>query len=840
MYDFVRELDEDLYLRLDDIRNAWVNHNSSIYSIIQSYAESLIKFLVKHQKKSSYLENRSNLGSMLDNSYVLSVLKHDLKISDKEFLQKINKTANTYKHERRIEFNEEQTRATIRDILEFSKRVYEYVYGKKLTLVFDDSFLVRENHEDFLVKIATATQDLAADNKIIIENEINRLEESKTQINDQLISLEQDSEDSEQYLSKDDLRSEIIELIQKQESIGGELGTQSQDYLKTSNDIRNLKKRLSDGSFEEYQSIDVKKKILGAVLNNNERVEVNLNRFNKQLTDAIEKSKDNPIHAYGLISERLTKSFDSNYVANGKFSIFGINDYNLGCKSIYRSFYAVVFNQLIKGTQIQPSMNLIDQDLEDQELSEVYMIQVLILNLIRNGVLDDIEWKLNVINRREYLLKLAIEDIFYRVENLTELAKIEFSKPKILIFSHSSEPQSVNISFDVHYPSRKRYYTINNSFDENRLVKLWFENRIEYSIDNDVSTSDKLAELLKLLFGFETFLPGQLPILVNVLNGNSTIGILTTGGGKSLVYQFAGLMQPKITLVIDPMNALIIDQHRKLTEDFNIQRVLMIISENTNKLTANENIDLFYDNPPLFAFASPERFQNARFRDLLISLNVSEIFGLIVLDEVHCLSEWGHDFRTSYLMLIHTINMYISKVKYLGLTATAALNVIRDLQVELDIFTPQDIIFSTRLQRENLFFHITEAQDSADMSNLLSGLLKEDHLQNSPFTFNKDTEEPGAQIVFFKTKKELERQYTRNLKLFPNEIAYFHGNHKENQDSFMKNEKTLLFSTNSFGMGIDKPNIRKTIHFGMPSSRENFFQEAGRSGRDSKMHFVIY
>jgi ATP-dependent DNA helicase RecQ len=835
MYKFLKELDEDLYQRFEDIRNAWINHNSGIYSILQSYTECLIKFLIKFQKKGSYLDNRSNLGSMLDNSYVLSVLKHDLKIDNKEFLQKINKTANTYKHDRRVEFIDTSVLENIKEILDLSKKVHEYIHNEKLSVSFDDSLFSRENPRDFLTKIATTTDDIAKSSKDLIENEIDRLEHSNNEINSQLLSLEEvGNEGTQQYISKDDLRSKIIDLIHRQDSISYDLGTNSIDYINISNELRHLRKQLYDGLFEEYQSKDIKKRVLEAVLDNNVRIEKDLNRESLKLTDTIESNKEDPIHAYSLLSELNTKSFSSNYVSEASFSILGVDEYNIGCSSIYRSYYAVLFNQLIKGDRIRHSDFLANQNLSEIELSEIYMIQVLILSMIRNGVLTDEKWEINLVNRKIGLLKVAIFDIFYRIEILIELSKSEFIRPQIKLISDQNQSSEVNISFDVYYPSKKNFYTINRKFDKSKLIKLWFENRIVYSIENNAKTQAILTELLQLLFRFDVFLPGQLPILINVLNGNSTIGILTTGGGKSLVYQFAGLMQPKITLVIDPMNALIIDQCRKLTDDFDIKRVLTIISENTNKLTANENIEIFHNDPPLFLFASPERFQNSRFRDLLISFNANQVFDLIVLDEVHCLSEWGHDFRTSYLMLIHTINIYINKVRYLGLTATAALNVVRDLQVELDIFTTADIIFSTRLQRDNLYFLITEAKDSYDMSDMLLGLLKEDHLVESPRSFNKQRVPIGSQIVFFKTKKELDKQYRKCLDHFSDEIAFFHGGFKDYQDSFMKNDKTLLFSTNSFGMGIDKPNIRKTTHFGMPSSRENFFQEAGRSGRDNK------
>ena len=372
-----------------------------------------------------------------------------------------------------------------------------------------------------------------------------------------------------------------------------------------------------------------------------------------------------------------------------------------------------------------------------------------------------------------------------------------------------------------------------------------------------------------LVFGFKEFNDGQYEILEHTMNGNNTIGILPTGGGKSLIYQLSSLLEPKMTLVVDPINSLIKDQIDGLRKKFGITRCLNITSANDQR--QKDEVRLRKANA-MFVFTSPERFQNETFRKILLNLSDNHSVERIVLDEVHCLSEWGHDFRIPYLMLAETLITYCGKnVKYLGLTATAAANVIRDLIVELKM-SEDDVVYLKKLRRKNLTFHIERYRDRETFKRALSDRIEVIRvggwqvvvskldgykvgdkviMKNSStnvYDLKKETfkralsdrieeinpelngENTNSIIVFARTKNGKDPTCIRNIMgylnpLYGDIIERYDGDHKESQDAFINNEKSLLVATKAFGMGIDKPNIRSTIHFGIPSSFESFYQK---------------
>ena len=238
----------------------------------------------------------------------------------------------------------------------------------------------------------------------------------------------------------------------------------------------------------------------------------------------------------------------------------------------------------------------------------------------------------------------------------------------------------------------------------------------------------------------------------------------------------------------------------------------------------------------MFVFLSPERFQIGGFRQILISLSYKHSIERIVLDEVHCLSEWGHDFRIPYLMLADTLKTYCGdNIKYLGLTATAAASVINDLVVELRM-DMKDVIFLKQLRRKNLTFHFKNFENQLDMSEmLLSQIEKVNPKLNGDKT--------NSMIIFSRTKgglsqTSIENTYMLLQPFYGDILETYHGKlnlkaKEKAQDNFINNNKSILIATKAFGMGIDKPNIRCTIHYGIPNSFEAFYQEAGRAGRDN-------
>lgn len=829
MIDKIGNFDENLYQRFLDIKNSWENQNRAIFTVIQSYTEYLIKSRIKYLNKGTYLEQRDTLGSLLGKIFVLQIFKYHYGLLQKdiEILKDINNKANEYKHGELINNVESQTISYIKDIYRITSTILSKDYNCFLPSELDIDFFERPNIKSFFSEVEEVELHNSKEQIAFIDKNISQKSNEYSKKIESVLEQNKLSNVEETLPIKDEIRTEFIQLIKDME----EPNIDEKRLFDLKSRKTELEELVKLNKFEEYYSPSILNERVKAIEN---RMKVELNSLNKnkqqleKLYTNIKSDKKNRSHEYYL-SHFQQFNVNSNYSENSAFSVYGIMG-NIGkSESKYSHFYATIFNQLIRGKSITPSI-YIRNNVGSEDFSVIYKIQIAVLLLLKQNSLTDSKWSINFINRNPILAKQAIQDIFMKCQKLANLSKTKYTEPELFICSKPYQFSMYNISFDVNYPNRKSVLVIYN-YTNTKLysIKPWFENRISYSIskiDDENNDIKILNDFLEELFGHNQFLSGQIEILINVLNGNSTIGILTTGGGKSLIYQFAALMQPKITLIIDPMNSLIFDQMRKLRDDYNITSVSEFTGERKNNLTARENIENFYLEPTIFAFSSPERFFDTNMRDLLISMN--DDICLIVLDEVHCLSEWGHDFRTSYLMLIHTINTYVPDAQYLGLTATAAINVLRDLQIELDIFNPKNIVFNGQLKRENLTFKIVESTNEALMTNYLNTFII-DAMKDS------SKENLDSIIVFMKDKNSVEKFYQYYSNLHPNKIAYFHGDHKKHQDSFINDERNILFSTNAFGMGIDKPNVRKTIHFGSPSSRENFFQEAGRCGRDGKL-----
>lgn len=389
-----------------------------------------------------------------------------------------------------------------------------------------------------------------------------------------------------------------------------------------------------------------------------------------------------------------------------------------------------------------------------------------------------------------------------------------------------------------------------------------------------------LVYLLRNLFWKEEFRPGQIAVIKRALERQDAIALLPTGAGKSLTYQLPALLQPGLTLVVDPLKSLMRDQDKSL-KAYGIERSVFINSSLSTAQIATAMGEVAQGKYQ-FVFVSPERLQIRKFRHMLRSME-SETFAYCVVDEAHCVSEWGHDFRTSYLRLGDTARRYCptsdGNLPLLALTATAPYDVLSDVQKELGIQDSSSVVRPDTYERPELEFGIVTASPPppALAKKLWSvcaeaklGALKElldslpDTLEDTAadtFTdvMSPDATPQSAGLVFcpHKTGPFGAATTAAALKAMYPELApaidQYHGADHDAygvgdealhhiQTAFMKGTKTLLSCTKAFGMGIDKPNIRFTVHFAMPQSIEAFYQEAGRAGRDRRKAYcgLIY
>ena len=371
-----------------------------------------------------------------------------------------------------------------------------------------------------------------------------------------------------------------------------------------------------------------------------------------------------------------------------------------------------------------------------------------------------------------------------------------------------------------------------------------------------------LTEVLQAVFAKQSFREGQLEALVEVMCGRDCAVLLPTGGGKSLIYQMAGICKPGRTIVIDPLIALIEDQQRGLAEH-GIDKVVGFSSFQVVQGRLDALLRQVTSGDALFIFVAPERFQQRRFRDSIKALTQRTPISLAVIDEAHCVSEWGHQFRTSYLTLGKVLrevckDVYDLPPPLLALTGTASRAVLKDVLAQLAISTESErsIVRPADFNRPELAMETRQCSpdDSpAVLTGNLGALPSRFGVPPSEF-FRPQAERTFSGLIFCPHVNgqygiiELQRVSAGVVSFQP---AIYSGGRvprergrsiygsreweqkkREFAESFKSNRVPLMVSTNAFGMGIDKPNIRYVFHYGMPGSIEAYYQEVGRAGRD--------
>jgi len=515
-----------------------------------------------------------------------------------------------------------------------------------------------------------------------------------------------------------------------------------------------------------------------------------------------------------------------------------------------------------------------------------HQIQISILELLFEGVIC-LDKKFNICFDGDFIngysskesnliFSKALTDLLDLLKNLQELYGIvlenknlsiseEISTANLIITYNENlkSPIPKCIIQDISFPHKiltplKKYPPLKIITEPNELQLEYF---LEYLFAfKNIYENGKLVK--------KAFREGQYESIKRIILGKDTITLLPTGAGKSLVFQLATLLLPGITLVIEPIKALMDDQVINLNKR-GISRSIAIHSD----LDIHERVHVLNDIRELHYFliyVCPERFLIRSFKEMLSDLTKKCSISLIVIDEAHCVSEWGHDFRPAYLTLGTNARKYSKSENgdiptVVALTGTASDNTLIDIQKDLDITDKHAIITPTTFKRKELHFNIKKTESKQkyiEVKNILKDIL--------PLKFNRNFEDIKkingndtiSGIIFcpFTGKLNLWGQRNEfgvmsyheginNDGLFGNISKPYHGDRelnneekRKNAEDFQSNKFPLMIATKGYGMGIDKPNIRYVIHINMPPSIEAFYQEAGRAGRDGRDAecFVVY
>lgn len=471
------------------------------------------------------------------------------------------------------------------------------------------------------------------------------------------------------------------------------------------------------------------------------------------------------------------------------------------CTNQYAAIYAVVLGMLQRS--INPDKSVFLKEFEKEirqeiQLSDVLRYEILILELVKNNYDKD-----NILTFSDKSDRTSIKAALYEINGLSQiisdLALINYS-PLTAEFSDNG----IEISEDgIHAES---------AVSRDTFTRIqWNENQLIYTISKENESG--LYKLLDILFGYESFLPGQKECLINILNSRmkSSVTILPVGGGKSLIYYFVSYLKSSPVFVVSPTVLLISDQIRNLKLFHDIDDVSHISYE-------MDYSDYYPSNKLIFL--TPKTFLNRDLLCRLIKLNFKHLVGGVVLDEVHCISNWGHDFRPEYLMLSYNLNEFLSDQGNICFTGTANYKIINDIRQQLNIDT--ESVYCPVALKNSLFSFKFESKDSKE--EICTAISKEIEI------VSKDSADKRT-IVFTKTPEEGRILYNLLSEGSKSDVD-LSGNRFTSYHDFINGDTNAIICGEKFGVGINLPRINNIIHVGAPLSKGQYIQEIGRAARN--------
>jgi len=483
------------------------------------------------------------------------------------------------------------------------------------------------------------------------------------------------------------------------------------------------------------------------------------------------------------------------------------------------SVYAVIHNLLIRTKMIPKTDYLLQSNLNEQELNNVYYFQMILLNAIKCG--DILLYEKNQIainkNNMEYV-KIACNNLNYYINLFNHLVKEKAEEIKCTIVENTEPGIKINgIKFN--------YEIIDDNPEINKIQPVWTEKRIDYSF----SQENKIyyERLLYEIFKYREFRKGQLEIISNIVqstNEQVNIAILPTGYGKSLIYQFMAILQPLKTIIISPTEILLYDQIINLHEnEFDLVSVL-----NKDKMTEESIIN----------YSTTETFLHEKMLMYLEKLdNENEIFN-IVLDECHYISVWGHSFNPTYLALSKAIVAKIKNAQITMFTATASNVVLRDIKLQ---FKEKEIkvMAPVSMNRGNIQYNILKGDNLDSLVKNVINIFENSYETDSLCDCSTKIQ-PNLTLIINndpKILKDMYREFYKNDTLKDHVILW--DNTRQTYELFRNGIKTILLANDDFVVGINIPNLKNIICIGLPPSKEWLYQEGGRVGRSEQQSNII-
>ena len=538
---------------------------------------------------------------------------------------------------------------------------------------------------------------------------------------------------------------------------------------------------------------------------------------------------------------------------------FSNDDVDLRSDSILQSLKAVVSSPFSSALSSYGKKHLVACKI-------VHQVAIAIVKMLEEEHIDpvcnlnlEISSDLFSVEEQRLLLLFATEEVSELIENFAKLYGVE-------------------IDLDFFDENAKKYWIQIGDGDDNRntivirdiVLPINYLCSIHHPFalvmpEKDAVTEDVLEYFLQYVYGYAQFRPGQFAAIRRTLRKEESIVLLPTGSGKSIIYQLSSMLLPGITVVISPLRALIEDQVSNLS-DKGVNNVASIFS--TDKKSNEEMIRkaraIMNNHSAMMLYIAPERMQMSGFREDIVALRATNNFCLVAIDEAHCVSEWGHDFRAAYLQIGRSCRRMFRKDDFvppiIALTGTASDNVLRDVKRDLEISNTDAIITPPTFDRPELRYSIIPCESGQKFA-CIKELIDKDIPRKFGSSFDKFSELQGSQtasgIIFtiLAARKKGSSYDAWTLFNRLNEEAtglqigtYFssvppslEGENKEETwncviksyaREFKENQRQLLIATKAFGMGIDKSNIRYVIHNSLSNSIEQYYQEVGRAGRD--------